>query len=156
MKVTVACVIIALILIPATSCSPPWSQAGEPELRFEIAAEVNADQELHIRLGVHNAGSAAFEGDSSFNGQMEVRRTPSGELRASAHVIPLEPLAPGQTVWPLDWHGQLDAGSYEVTWGAEEYGMTTESFTIVEKDGQLYFEGQALATPQTTPEPGED
>lgn len=58
----------------------------------------------------------------------------------------LRSLAPGETAWPLEWHAQLVAGTYELTWGAEGYGSTTEEFSIVEKDGRLYFQGAVLAT----------
>jgi hypothetical protein len=58
--------------------------------------------------------------------------------------------------WPLDWHGQLDAGTYELTWGAEAYGSMTEEFAILEKDGQLYFRGTPLVTGEPEESPSEE
>ena len=129
----------------------PFSQAPqEPDLAFKIAMEVNSEQVFHASLGVQNEGQVPFQGDNSFNGTMEVRHMPGGDLRASAHMVPLEPMEPGETVWPLTWRGDLAGGTYELTWGAEAYGSTTEEFAIEEKDGRLYFRGQILATPKPT------
>jgi hypothetical protein len=133
--------ITAVGLVALVGCGPLSQAQQEPQLEFEVAMQVNSDQEFHISLGIHNAGAGTFGGDNSFNGEMEIRRLPSDELRASAQIVPLRSLAPDEIAWPLDWHGQLEAGSYELTWGAEGYGSTTETFAIVERDGRLYFEG---------------
>jgi hypothetical protein len=50
----------------------------------------------------------------------------------------------------LDWQGELLAGRYELTWGAEGYGWATEPFEIKEKDGRLYLRDHVLATPEAT------
>jgi hypothetical protein len=73
-------------------------------------------------------------------------------------VIPLESIAPGETVWPIDWHAQLEPGSYEITWGAEGYGSTMRAFTVVEKDGRLYLgeEGMVVSDPQQSPTQQQD
>jgi hypothetical protein len=144
-------------MLALAGCSPFSEAQPSPELEFEIAMQLNADQEFHVSLGVRNTGQRTFEGDSSFNGQMEVRYVPSGELRASAEVIPLRAIYPGETVWPLDWRAQLDPGTYELTWGAEQYGVATEEFDVVEKDGRLYLgeESLVVAEPGQSPTPGE-
>jgi hypothetical protein len=133
---------LAIALIAAlglVSCNPSSEAQQEPQLEFKTSIEIKADQECHINLGVQNAGDSAFEGDERFNGQMEIRRVPSDELRASAEVIPLQPLAPDETIWPMDWHSRLEPGTYRLTWGAEGYGSTIRQFTINEKDGRLYI-----------------
>lgn len=140
--------IMAVALIALAGCGPLSQAQQEPRLEFEVAMQVNSDQEFHISLGIHNAGAGTFGGDNSFNGEMEIRRMPSDELRASAQIVPLRSLAPDETAWPLDWHGQLEAGTYELTWGAEGYGSTVETFAIVERNGRLYFEGAPLAAPE--------
>jgi hypothetical protein len=89
---------IVLALTVLAGCGPLPQGREEPQLEFEVVMQVNSDQESHIRLGVHNAGEQTFEGDNSFNGEMEMRHAPSGELRASAQVAPLRSLAAGETV----------------------------------------------------------
>jgi hypothetical protein len=104
--------------------------------------EVNADQAFHASLGIRNEGVAPFAGDEAFNGQMELRYAEgdqAGELRASAEIVPLAPLKPGDTAWPMTWRGSLDPGAYILTWGAEGYGVTTVRFQIVEREGRLYL-----------------
>lgn len=153
-KVLLLTMFVAAALLAA--CGPLSLAQGEPELQFDIAMEVNSEQEFHVSLGVHNAGRGTFDGDNSFNAEMEVRGIPSGDLRASAHVVPMQALEPGETAWPMDWHGRLQAGTYELTWGAPGYGQTSETFTIVEEDGRLYFRGDPLATPEPEPTPAEE
>jgi hypothetical protein len=136
---------MAIALVALAGCGPLSRAQQEPQLAFEVAMQVNSDQEFHISLGVRNAGGGTFEGKNSFNGEMEIRHMPSGELRASAQIVPLESLAPDETAWPVDWRGKLDAGTYELTWGAEGYSSTTEEFAIVERNGRLYFERGAGA-----------
>jgi len=152
-KALYAATIIGMMFL--VSCSPLSRAQEEPQLTFKIAMQVNSAQEFHASLGVRNDGQRVFTGDNSFNGQMEVRRVPSGELRASAHVVPLRPLEPGDTAWPTSWRGQLEAGIYELTWGAEGYGSTREEFSIVERNGRLYFRSEQLAAvrPETEPKP---
>ena len=149
--VTTALMVLTMVgVLVVGGCGPLSPAQQEPELAFRVAMEVNSEEVFHVSLGVENTGRARFEGDSSFNGTMEVRHEPGGDLRASAHVVPLRAVEPGETVWPLNWRGDLLAGGYELTWGAEGYGSTKESFVIEEKDGRLYFRGQALATPEPT------
>jgi len=153
-KIVVLTMLLAVMTLAACS-SLSWAQE-EPVIEFKIAMQVNSDQEFHASLGVHNAGGGHFEGDNSFNAQMEVRRVPSGDLRASAHVVPMPPLEPGETAWPMDWRGKLQAGTYELTWGAEGHGEAAETFSIVEEDGRLYFRGEPLATPEPEPTPTDE
>lgn len=152
MRDKILSLIMFATLTALAACSPLPGAQEEPLIQFQVAMGVNADQEFHVRLGVHNAGGRTFKGNSSFNAKMDLRRMPSGDLRASAHVVPMPPLEPGETAWPMDWRGQLEAGTYELTWGAEGYGRTVETFTIVEEDGRLYYRGQPLATPTAADE----
>lgn len=156
MKIRIVYLAMVTALIALTGCRLLSQAQQEPQLEFEVAMQVNSDQAFHISLGVHNAGAGTFEGDNSFNGEMEIRRMPSGELRASAQIVPLRSLAPDETAWPLDWHGKLEAGTYELTWGAKGYGSTREKFAIVEKNGRLYFEGTPLATRESEASLGEE
>ena len=149
----VALLVVVTVVVLLASCSPsPSAQAG-PELAFQIAMQVDCAETFHTSLGVHNAGPSTFEGDSAFNGQMEVRRVPSRELRASGHVVSLHALEPGDTAWPLAWEGELEAGAYELTWGAEGYGAASETFSIVEQDGRLYLRHEAEYIGEPAPEP---
>lgn len=147
MKKVALYAVIGIAMMVLVGCSPLSQAQAEPRLAFEIEMQVDSAQEFHASLGVHNIGARMFGGDNSFNGQMDLRRVPSGELQASAHVVPLRSLKPGETAWPLSWRGQLGAGTYELAWGAEGYGAASETFSIVEQDGRLHFQGQPLAGP---------
>jgi hypothetical protein len=121
----------------------------EADLRFETAIGMVEDGSFEASLGVRNVSDVAFAGDKRFNGQMELRYAESGELRASASLVPLQSLAPGELVEPLTWKGELAPGGYILIWGAEGYGETKFSFGIFERGGFLYLGGadQALDTP---------
>jgi hypothetical protein len=104
--------------------------------------QINAQQEWHVSLGVHNRMETPFAGDKTFEGQMELRYVDgeqAGELRASANIVSLAPLAPDETAWPMAWRAQLDPGTYSLTWGAEGYGWSSVEFQVVERDGRLYL-----------------
>ena len=137
----VICLVLVLILLGAGCQKKADDQALA--LIFSAMMEVNSAQEFQVSLGVQNAGQNRFEGDETFHGQMTLRYAEgdrAGNLAASAEVIPLEAIAPGETAWPLAWSVQLDPGAYTLTWGAEGYGETTVEFQIVERDGYLYLD----------------
>jgi hypothetical protein len=138
----VICLVLVLLLLGAGCQRKPDDQASA--LIFSTMMEVNGAQEFHVSLGVQNAGQNRFEGDETFHGQMTLRYAEgdrAGNLAASAELISLEAIAPGETAWPLAWSvQQLDPGAYTLTWGAEGYGETTVEFQIVERDGYLYLD----------------
>ncbi len=136
------------LLVGCTRFSAQTPQADQ--LNFKVQLGINADGETVAQLGVDNAGTEKFPGDKTFNGEMELRDE-SGNQRASAQVLPLAPLAPGETEFPLEWTGKLAPGRYQLTWGAPAYGSTTVNFTIVERDGVLSIGEQTSVT--STPLP---
>ncbi len=150
-RVKMWCVVMGVLLAMATGCSGMESPVPAPQLTFEAPMNVGSDEELHISLGVRNAGSQRFEGDEQFDGRMELRRA-AGELRASAEAVALPALEVGEMAWPINWEGRLEPGPYRLIWGADSYGFTTVDFTIVERDGRLYLMDDAPETP-TSPEP---
>jgi hypothetical protein len=136
-----ACLVLVLFLLGAGCQKKTDDQASA--LIFSAMMEVDGAQEFHVSLGVQNAGQNRFAGDERFHGQMALRYAEgdrAGNLAASAELIPLEAIAPGETAWPLAWRAQLDPGAYTLTWGAEGYGETTVEFQIVERDGYLYLD----------------
>jgi hypothetical protein len=133
-------ILIWVVLLPLfTGCASLEAMgAGRgPELVFDAAIAVSADELFKGSLSVHNAGDTEFGGDKRFDGEMTLRYAESGELRASASIIPLQAIAPGETVWPLAWEGELTPGEYILTWGAEGYGETEIKFEVVEHAGRL-------------------
>jgi len=127
--------ITALLL---ARCAPGAEQEPAPQLAFEAPVAINADQESHVRLGVHNAGAQGFPGDERFEGQMEIREA-AGTLRASAVVVDLPAIPAGDTEWLIEWRGELAPGAYRLTWGSDKYGLITVEFTVVERNGRLYL-----------------
>jgi hypothetical protein len=140
--------IVSIAVLLLSSCTPA-EQASVPQLTFEAPFAIDADQEFHVSLGVHNAGAQDFCGDERFEGQMEIRNA-AGELRASAEVLALPAIPAGDTAWPLAWRGGLAPGAFRLIWGSDTYGFTTVEFTIVERNGRLY-----LAEDAPTEEPTE-
>jgi hypothetical protein len=137
-------ILMCALLMPilAGCSSMPGVRAGhEADLQLEAAIGMIEDGSFEARLGVRNASDAAFAGDKRFNGHMELRYTETGELRASADLVPLQPLEPGELVQPLTWQGALEPGGYVLVWGAEGYGETKIRFAIFERGGMLYLGG---------------
>ena len=143
--------IVGVAALLLASCAPAVEQEPAPQLTFEVPIAMGADQELHISLGVHNAGAQGFAGDERFEGQMEIRDA-SGELRASAEVLDLPAIPAGDTAWPLAWRGELSPGAYRLTWGSDGYGFTTVEFAVVERNGRLYLADDAPAEEPTEAE----
>jgi hypothetical protein len=134
---------ILLLLTVAAGCGVPQAKQADPELGFEVQMQVNSGQQFHASFGVENRGPTAFAGDKAFEGKMELRYADgaqTGELRASAKIVELARLDPGETAWPVAWRAQLDPGAYTLTWGAADYGFTSVEFQIVERDGRLYLD----------------
>jgi hypothetical protein len=137
----------ALLMSVLAGCSSmPGVRAGhEADLQLEAAIGMIEAGSFEARLGVRNASEAAFAGDKRFNGHMELRYAETGELRASANLVPLHSLEPGELVQPLTWQGELEPGGYILVWGAEGYGETKIRFAIYERGGMLYLGGDGPA-----------
>jgi hypothetical protein len=132
------CVLFTGLIV--AGCHAARANDSGPALSFETQMQINSKQEFHVSLGVQNKGPAPFAGDEMFYGQMELRYADgdrAGDMRASAEIVTLSPVAPGETAWPMAWRAQLDPGTYSLTWGAEGYGVTTVDFQVVERDGRL-------------------
>jgi len=131
---------IAVLLL--VGCARPVEQPPAPRLTFVAPVTLDADQEFRVNLGVQNAGAQDFAGDERFGGQMEIRDA-SGDLRASAEVVTLRPIAAGDTVWLVEWRGVLSPGDYRLTWGADKYGFVTVAAAVVARNGRLYLAEEA-------------
>jgi hypothetical protein len=148
-KLLIPSLVVGLLLLAA--CTRFSAQTPQTDqLNFKVQLGINADAETVAQLGVDNVGTEKFPGDKAFNGEMELRDE-SGNLQASAQVLPLAPLAPGETEFPLEWTGKLAPGRYQLTWGAPAYGSAVVDFTIVEHDGVLSIGEQTSVT--STPLP---
>lgn len=67
-------------------------------------------------------------------------------LRASGTAV-LPPVSPsaGESQTVIGWNGPLDAGEYELSWGAPDLGSTVVEFEIVARDDNLYL-GEEIVT----------
>ena len=121
---------LALIALAVAACSPGQEAAADrqPPLKFETQIAVNEPSadgyEVEIALGVKNEGRRPFKGDKQFNAQMQLTNLETDKLRATANIVSLDRVEPGETEWIMDWDGQLDPGRYRLTWGAEGYDKT--------------------------------
>lgn len=109
---------------------------GAPRLIFEVRLSVDSEGATIARLGVRNTGTVPFPEDEALAGMAELRDA-AGLLQHRSEIMVRGPLAPGEVVFPYQWRGELAVGEYQLTWGAEGYGSTVASFTIVERDGRL-------------------
>jgi hypothetical protein len=119
-----------VLVVGFLGCVPLQAEAPGERLVLETDVQMVSGEELEIRLGVRNDGPEVFEGDKAFDGQMTLDYA-SGEPRAAAHILALQPLQAGETAWILTWHGQLDPGTYVLTWEAEHYGSRSAAFALV-------------------------
>lgn len=135
-------VLVGLVsLVTGCASMPVVGARRDAGLVFDAAIAVSADESFKASLSVSNASDTRFAGDKRFNGEMALRYAETDALRASANVVPLQAIAPGGTVWPLAWEGELTPGGYILTWGAAGYGETQVRFEIVEQEGRLYLGG---------------
>lgn len=122
-----------------------FSPAVEPapetaQLTFEVHLGTDANDQLVARLGVRNSGIVAFLGDDAFEGVMDLRGE-AGEPRAYVEMAELkQQLAPGESVFPAVWSGDLLPGAYRLTWGAPGYARTMIEFSVIER-GSNYLLG---------------
>ena len=117
---------IGLMLLAAAACTPGQEAAADqqPTLSFETQIAVHEGYNVDIALGVKNESRRPFEGDKQFNAQMQLTNLETEKLRATANIVSIDRVEPGETAWIMDWNGDLDPGRYRLTWGAEGYNDT--------------------------------
>ena len=133
-----------LILVPYVfaSCNP----SSSVNLEFTTHVAVGATGETVTTMEVKNIGSRTFRDDQNFNGQMQVRDS-EGIMQVCREAPELVgPLEPGESHLLASWRGTLPAGTYQVTWGASNYGGVMSSFTIFEREGRLDLDQESMDT----------
>ncbi|HHX66077.1 MAG TPA: hypothetical protein GX702_14455 [Chloroflexi bacterium] len=138
--------VIAIAALLIAGCAPAGgsdldadaSNAGV-QLEFYAPLQIDADGEAQLSPGIYNAGEHTFPGADAFNAVMEIRHA-DGAQRASAQVLSIEAIEPGEVIWPIEWSGELEPGRYTLTWGAPGYGQIETTFEIVEHNGRLYLD----------------
>jgi len=160
MRTKLLSALMALVLLALVGCAvtpEPTSEAAELRLKTEV--NIDADGEIILRFGVHNAGPADFPGDEDFVGEWRLTDQ-AGDLRASGTLTIMGIVGAGETAFPVKWEGELVPGAYTLTWGAPGYGLTLVRFTVVEHNGRLSIGEQTTQTfddyeLQATPDEGE-
>lgn len=115
---------LALLLAGCRLISPtanPDPKAMAPVIQFSIEVGLGTDGDTRLGLTVENTGSRRFPGDEEFNGMMEIREFNLDMVRGGAEFKQLPALEPGEKQTVLEWQGNLDPGTYQVTWGAPGY-----------------------------------
>lgn len=139
MKAKLLSALLAMMLLALVGCAAapePTPEAAELDLKAEV--NVDADSEVVLRVGAHNAAPADFPGDEDFVGQWELTDE-SVAQQASGRLTIMGPLESGKTMFPAEWKGGLVPGAYTLTWSAADYGSIVVNFTIIERDGKLYI-----------------
>lgn len=119
-------------------------------LSFTAEVDTAVDEEVVIKLGVHNEGNPVPK-DEAFEGRWQLVG-PDGQLRAAGRMFELSALPSGEKSL-LRWKGVLDLGNYVLTWGAPDYGATVLWFAVKERDGALSIGDQRIHDMTTYPTP---
>jgi hypothetical protein len=98
-----------------------------------ISAEVTEEGQTNIKLGFYNYGVDDFASDI-FTGTYTVIDE-TGTPVATGTVDSVDTVAPMSEAYPVDWTGELTAGTYRVEWSAPAMGSLVGQVTIGEGDG---------------------
>ncbi len=117
-----------LVLLGVMACG--GDEGVEVKLTFKGDDLERSDNgEALLRLGLTNSGEDVFS-DDDFDGVLELRLLNKyGDLVDQMEVTSVGPIQPGETVYPLEWTGELE-GSYFFWWGSERYGGVEVHFNI--------------------------
>lgn len=119
-------------------------------LSFTAEIDTAADEEVVIKLGVHNGGNPVPK-DEAFEGRWQLVG-PDDQLRAAGRMFELPALPSGEKSL-LRWKGVLDIGGYVLTWGAPNYGATVLQFSVEEREGALSIGDRRIHDMTTYPMP---
>ena len=124
---------MALVLLALLACG--GEEGAEVNLAFKgDDLDRTFDGEALLRLGLTNNGEEVFS-DDNFDGVLEVRLLNKyGDLIDRMDVTSVGPIQLGETVYPLEWTGELE-GSYFFWWGSERYGGVEVHFNIRSSGG---------------------
>ena len=122
------------LLLMLTACAGLFAPAAN--LSFSVHPSVNAAGFTIISLEVFNNLERTFPGTDNFGGVLELR---DSRLNLVAHLeIPSLPeMGAKNRAFPASWQGLLPPGSYEIAWGAPDYGYTRGRFRIALEKGRL-------------------
>jgi len=137
MKPIAICLLAAALWLAGCNgtAAPPTAEPDISDIRFDIQIR-SEEEQIVICLVVANEGPAAFPGDNSFNGLMELRNE-LDVLRASMTVNQLPEVAPQTYDCRAYWRSRLTPGYYSLIWGAPGYGHTAVTFAIAAENGRL-------------------
>lgn len=142
---------LVILLLLVTGCGRAGEETPEPLLTFAASLQAGEEETFHISLEAHNQREEPFPGNNAFNGVM-VLNNAAGEMRARAEIATLPLIEPGESVFPVVWSGLLRPGSYQLIWGANGYGHTVVSFSIVEQNSGPYID-EEVHTQQLAEDP---
>jgi hypothetical protein len=111
------------------------------------------DEQVIISLGINNSGTRPLPADDSFGGTWELAG-PSGAKRAGGWIGSLAAL-PGDGEEKIlgQWSGELEPGTYILTWGAPTYGSTADRFEVQVEAGQVRIgQHESHMSPQYPPD----
>lgn len=105
-------------------------------LNFSALVSETPSGEYKIEFGVSSAKPVCAE--DSISGQWELREA-DGDLRAKGKLL-LVPETNDEDVL-ITWQGVLDPGSYELTWGAPDYGGLIKVFEVCQTENGTILKG---------------
>jgi hypothetical protein len=129
--------LIVLIALLAAGCA---AQGADDEAFFAewvtptAKVTLGEDAEIAIAMGFANQSGQPIPQQDDVAGQWQLVNG-EGQVRARGRVLTAGPLKPGETSYPLVWSGNLDSGSYTLTWGAPDIGTVTTELTVFENGG---------------------
>lgn len=121
-------------IVPNGDALPPVVAPAPANLSLTplISAEMTEDGQANIKLGIYNYGVDDFTSDT-FTGTYSIIDE-TGTVVAEGTVASVDAVVPMSEAYPVDWTGDLTAGTYRVEWSAPEMGSLVGQVTIGEGD----------------------
>jgi len=121
-------------VVPNEQAAPPVVAPAPANLSLSplISADVTGDGQINIKLGMYNYGVNDFSSDA-FTGTYAITDE-AGNTVAEGSVDTVDTVAPMSEAYPVDWTGELAAGTYHVEWSARELGSLVGQVVIGEGD----------------------
>jgi hypothetical protein len=144
--------LLVVLALSLAGCGTSLQTADPPvrELLINFFATIRTTPDDEVRMEIGVSGAEVVPADDAFNGLWELWDM-DGNLRASGSVTRQPELYGGQEHVMVEWQSSLLPGSYELTWGAPNYGGMTMIFDVLSHGGRIQIGEQQIFMTATYP-----